>query len=371
MILIFIGCFSSNENTQTEEISEVEIEYLDAETGDTLYNPESELNSIFDDEVAISNGKSVFVIPTMSSKLKSGNNVHCSNLEYLWNEIMKISDVEILTNNMINELNKSKTWKNTLNPDLLILSLGNPDDVYNDLMKQYQIKYHYTNNGLVKQGESFWAYSDKTIRFYYKDPFPKQDFNFYKKKIKGFGFSSSQGPGHQKNEFLSQYKILYYNSDNDFIVQLIPFNSADEIVLVMTPDKNSFINMYTKAVSNIKHGDLDRRSNYYLYHLHSQDELLIPSIKFKTQKDFDDLTGLEFSKKYGTITSFEQSIVFDFNEKGVIVQSIVAATDSMGVDQPKAKKLIFDKPFYLFIREKNALYPYFNLWVENDSILVK
>ena len=105
-----------------------------------------------------------------------------------------------------------------------------------------------------------------------------------------------------------------------------------------------------------------------MYQLNMEDELLIPAIKFKALRDYTELRGLEFSSKYGPIDIFSQAISFDFDRSGVVMESNVEVADSIGMPQ-KPKLLHFSKPFYLFIKEANAPYPYFNLWVSDVSIL--
>jgi hypothetical protein len=80
--------------------------------------------------------------------------------------------------------------------------------------------------------------------------------------------------------------------------------------------------------------------------------------------------GLEFSSKYGTIEEFDQAIKFNFDEKGVVMEAEISICDSAG-GEIKPKLLLFNRPFYLYIKEEKASNPYFNLWIENSGILEK
>lgn len=49
--------------------------------------------------------------------------------------------------------------------------------------------------------------------------------------------------------------------------------------------------------------------------------------------------------------------------------AIIALGNGEGEQPPK--KLIFDRPFLLYLKEKDGKYPYFALWVDNPELLVK
>jgi hypothetical protein len=104
------------------------------------------------------------------------------------------------------------------------------------------------------------------------------------------------------------------------------------------------------------------------YSLNADDELLIPVINFRALKDYSELEGVKFSSKYAPITNAQQEINFNFDEKGVVMESSFAVVDSIG-PPTKPKYIHFSKPFYLFIKRTDADYPYFNLWIDNNGIL--
>jgi hypothetical protein len=322
------------------------------------------------DSVANLNGKNATVVPSMKSDLQDQNTVHCSNVEYLWNEVKKITDQKIESNQVIKELNESKTWKNTLKLDKLILALGSPDKVYEEILKQYKEKYNIDKKDLTKKGTTFWGYSFKFINYKYAEPFIPLRFNFGKDRVNGFGFDGYPGSMDTKRHFSSQYEILYFNFKGEYIVRLIPAETTDQIVLVMTAKKGNFKELYDYSQNLIEKGDSERKKSKSNYILNDVDELKIPIIRFNTVKQYSELLGLKFSSKYGTIEEFDQIIKFNFDEKGVVMESEVSMTDSLG-GKITPKLLLYNRPFYLYIKEEKASYPYFNLWVENSGILEK
>lgn len=356
--LIITGCGNKKESPKNNPVSETE---------NTRKPKDYELPP---DSLANRNGKNINVVPTMNVPLNEENSVHCSNIEYLWNELMKVSDVRLKSEGLINVLNGSKTWNKTMNINKLILSFGNPDKVYDDVIKQFKEKYNVDNPNLQKKGTTFWGYSYKKLEYKYKEPFDKYPLTFSGTRVNAFGLTSGPNSIYAKQHFHSYFEILYFNYDGEFIVQLKPENTTDQIILVMTKKRDSFKDMFDKAQSLISMGDEEKKKSYDNYRLNAPDELKIPIIRFNTSKEYKELNGLVFSSKYGSIESFEQFINFNFDEKGVVMESTVQVTDSLG-GEIKPKMILFNKPFYLYIKEEKAPYPYFNLWVANTGILEK
>ena len=61
-------------------------------------------------------------------------------------------------------------------------------------------------------------------------------------------------------------------------------------------------------------------------------------------------------------------IRFKLNEKGSILKSEARLKDKLG-RRPLA--IIFNKPFLIYLKQKDAQYPYFAMWVDNSELLMK
>ncbi len=308
------------------------------------------------------------VVPVMTTEFSDSNTVHCTNVEYLWNAISKISNKDISKNPLVKEFNHSSLWKNSMDTSRLVLAYGNPEAVYKRIIQQYRTKYKINKNDLLPQGSSFWAYSHKIVRYKYDEPFDEQRLRFLGDEVSAFGFSSDLSSIYSKEYFKKQYDILYFDYDGEFVVRLNAANTKDEIILVMLNKRGTFLEMFNSAKRLIEKGRAKINSGSPIYQLNMEDELLIPVIKFKALHEYKELIGVKFSSDYGPIDSFSQAISFDFDRNGVVMESNVSVADSVGMPQ-KPKLLHFSRPFYLFIKEANAPYPYFNLWVSDASIL--
>lgn len=314
--------------------------------------------------------KHIQVIPTMHSVFNETNTVHCSNIEYLWNTLISNSDKDVSGNSLANELNQSQGWRNSMDTSRLVLAFGNPDDVYESIIHQYSTKYKIEKDDLSPRGDTFWGYTDKIVNYKYAEPFDEQKLAFQGTEVSAFGFISGFNSIYAKDYFKGQFDILYYDADGEFVVKLIPANTTDEIILTMLKDRGTFLEMFNKSKELIKKGNNKVKENPYIFNLNEEDELIMPVIRFKALRNYSEVHGLEFSSTYGPIDTFEQTINFSFDRKGMVLEAEVSMWDSVGAPQ-KPKLLHFDRPFYLYIKEDKASHPYFNLWVSDTAILEK
>lgn len=312
--------------------------------------------------------KDIGIVPTMSSSLDNRSTVHCANIEYLWNELINKSDKTLANNVVAKELGGSQTWRNAMDTSRLILAFGKPEDVYKSLVAQYQSKYGMNKTDLSPKGNTFWAYTDKMVSYKYAEPFDEQRLKFLGSEVSAFGFESGMTSTYTKDYFNDQFDILYFDYDGQFVVRLNPANSTDEIILVMIDKKGTFLELFRDAEKLIKKGNKQLKRDAASYNLNADDELVIPVIKFQALRNYTELERLEFSSSYGPIDLFEQTVNFNFDRNGVVLESSVEIFDSIAMPQ-KPKMLHFDKPFYLYIKEGNASHPYFNLWVSGTGIL--
>lgn len=325
-------------------------------------------DTIADDPLQEVNPTRIKIVPVMTSDFPDSNTVHCANVEYLWNAISQISNKDILENSLVKKFSHSSLWKNSMDTSQLVLAYGNPEAVYKSIIQQYRTKYKINKDDLLPQGSSFWAYSDKIVRYRYNEPFDEQKLRFLGDEVSAFGFDSNIGSVYSKDYFKKQYDILYFDYDGEFVVRLNAANTTDEIVLVMLNNRETFLKMFNSAKRLIENGRTKAKTDRSMYQLNMEDELLIPVIKFNVLHEYKELSGLKFSSDYGPIDIFSQAISFNFDRSGVVMESNVTVADSVGMPQ-RPKLLHFSRPFYLFIKEANAPYPYFNLWVSDVSIL--
>jgi len=323
-----------------------------------------------ENELLSSYSNRIQVVPTMNSSFNDSNTVHCANIEYLWSALASNSDKSIRENALAKEFDQSTSWKNSMDLSKLILAFGKPSDVYESIVQQYDEKYEIDKSDLSPQGSTFWGYTAKVVSYRYAEPFDEQRLIFLGEEVSAFGFNSESMSTFVKEHFKDQFDVLYYNTDGEFVVKLKPANTTDEIILTMINKRGTFLEMFNATKKLIEKGASEEKLNRYIFNLNAEDELIIPVIRFNARREYTEVKGLEFSSKYGPVDVLEQDLNFSFDRKGVVLDATVQMADSTGMPQ-KPKLLHFNKPFYLYIKERKASHPYFNVWVSDVEILQK
>ncbi len=104
-----------------------------------------------------------------------------------------------------------------------------------------------------------------------------------------------------------------------------------------------------------------------------QEVLQIPKIKMNVLHSYDELVRkllLNEGFEGYFISKALQAIKFKLDEKGADLSSEALLRLSLGlIDQPR--RFIFDKPFLLCLKEREAPYPYLAMWIADSELLVK
>jgi hypothetical protein len=164
----------------------------------------------------------------------------------------------------------------------------------------------------------------------------------------------------------AQVRIPDYVDDSDFIITLASDSPEDEIILAKVRPGKTLLDTI-RAVES-------RRQNGRKISMDSVATLQIPKLNLDIEHYFTQLGCRSFTnkgfEKYG-IGYAVQSIRFKLDEKGAIVKSEARIVSPGIARREEPKRLIFDRPFLIYLKEKSAKYPYFALWVDNPELLMK
>ncbi len=174
-----------------------------------------------------------------------------------------------------------------------------------------------------------------------------------------------------------QVVIGDYISDEDFVLLLKTVSlQKDEIVLAKTKPGVSLQVTWNAIVGRLQsphphrvHADL-----------HDAERLEVPILELGLAKQFEELhgvavEGLGFENHIGMA---RESILFRLDETGA---ELIAEAESMVVgengfpevpfDSTKPRQFIFDQPFFIALREKDASEPYFLAWIAHPEVMVR
>jgi hypothetical protein len=157
-------------------------------------------------------------------------------------------------------------------------------------------------------------------------------------------------------------EVLDYKSDNEFIIRLKSSSFTDEVILAMVPLEKTLAatvdSVFVKVAAS-------RPSP-----LKEKDTLQMPGIDFDVVDWFIELEGrklLNRGMEDFAIAKAIESIRFKFDAQGAVLEMQPAVSE---IQMRKPRRLIFNRPFLLYLTEQRADYPYLVIWVDNAEILL-
>lgn len=307
---------------------------------------------------------------TANSPLKSGNTVHSTLNQYLWAEILKATNLSLPQTTAIKELSQDFSFINTLDTSQAIISFGSPEKAFDDILHQFKRKYRQTPSNLYFSGVSFVGYAYQKINAPFELAFEKGNMQFKKTEVKCISYDPIKFSDSENSIMNNQIQLLYYNpKSGEAIVKLVPNKGSYELYFSMIAKPKNFSEGYKKTKELIEIGNKEIKENHLKYHLNYGDLVQIPFIQFRQEHSFDELLNIQFNSKMNPIGYYQGTIFFKLDEKGFEIEEEFGATDSAAMEAVP-KQIIFNKPFYTFVKLKNAKAPSMNLWIENTDLLV-
>ena len=199
--------------------------------------------------------------------------------------------------------------------------------------------------------------------------YTNKTFGDSEEPIKYFGINNGTDTSVNKN-----IEVLFYNEEsyvklnngsirhNDFAIKL-KTKEGDEIILYRTDENKNFDKYYE---------DLEKKTTAYTENREFLDgeELYIPYVRVNGFVSYNELNEKEIKDTNGMyIKKAVQDVDFYLNERGCKVSS--KSTMITEYNRGSLRTFKFDDTFIIFMKEKNALMPYFALKVDNTDILEK
>jgi len=303
-------------------------------------NPNLEDESLFPKVKNVAELKNTDFVPTLESSFETKRNIiYGATIPFAWNEIRNEIGTELtdFTNKQLEEINSTKSYINVLK-----------DNEYKTSVEIEGTEIRAT------------AYFRKSLPF--EEPLIKFDklLKFGNSKVESFGFWGSCGFA----------KINYFNNENEFSISLFPKNKKHEIILIMHKGRKNDFKDYFQRYNQQK--ELEKNQKVYF---NDDDKVEIPIIEFNLEKSFNKIVGSSFKAndtKYTMLEAYQRN-AFILNENGTEVESIVEmSTDAKEeVEKIKPKMMIFNKPFVVLLKRKDAENPYFGVYIANNELLKK
>ena len=315
------------------------------------------------------------IVPTFTSEISTidTNKVWVGTFNLVWNDLMndivkgKI-EFEDGESYLANELNKQTFKANELSDNSYFKIHGKANIELKNKIEN-SIKQKFNENSQVLERISwndpngYVLYAMLKKEFTFLQPFStamgSMQFNNSEQKVKYFGTDSSNTPEASKN-----VEILFYNSENDFAIEL-ETKEGEEVILYKT-------NGYEKSFEE-NYQELRNKQQKYLgaKELGPNDMLRIPFVKIEDEINYDELCGRFIKNTNGAyIKQAIQTIDFELNNFGGSIKSeaVIDMTWASIIDA--SRKMFFDSDFILYLKEDNKDQPYFALKVDNLEVLI-
>lgn len=316
--------------------------------------------------------KSTIVSSYLEQPIQDDKNIiYCSSFQLAWNEfednIIK-GKLQLKDNpEMAVQLDKRLTDKNDISKkDYFVMSGYGRDNIIDKINKGLKEKFKDEAPKVADQLQPndiiAYAYLYKNLEFENEFESLEVPLVFNAENVEAFGITKNSS---KTENIAKQVRVLYYKSPDDFVIKLISKSDNDDLILAKLTPGEDLLQTIEDVNSRIKNGGETGLLN--------DETLRIPKFSFDITHNFSEIEGKYILNKGFEnyfISKAQQDTKFVLDERGAILksQAKMAATTSAPL---MTRSFIFDKPFLILMKEKNAKMPYFALWAETTELMVK
>ena len=323
------------------------------------------------------------VTPHLETAITGHENViYCPTFKLAWDSLKSLVGGDILLNKLLNlaeELNKELPGNLSISSgDYVSMSGYLGSGIVNKINKALKTRWG-DDAALLDEADTdpgtilSYAILRKQISF---DPHFEAfseplvfSYDGAIKRVKSFGLMNVVGGEGLQKKIIDNVIILDYQSDSDFILQLRTSSSSDELILAKVEPQESFAATLEMAERRVRNGQLNNTEGNAA--LRYGETLQIPYLDFSINHIYKDLLG-----KYLVNSGFEdyffsearQDIVFALDREGVTLESEAAIVLKRGTPP---RRFVFDRPFFIYLKEKGSELPYFAAWIVHPELMVQ
>ena len=316
--------------------------------------------------------KQTIITSHLEQEIVPGTNVlWCNTFQLAWNELCDLTGGPIAMNpapSMVPILNKKSASAEDLDEESYVAMAGLANEgIYEKIRTELDKKFkgQANPNLLDTTPEMDWiayAYLFKQLPFKWAFTRFHKNVTFEGYKVDSFGIWQFMNDQKHKVRMAKQVDILDYQNNDDLIIELKTQAENDRSILAKIPPQAT-LSETIRAVEKRIHLAKPEK-------MVEMEHLYIPVLNFDVLREYSELyehpihTANENIN--GTSIIFAaQSIRFRLDERGAILKSEGLAASGLS-----KRNLVFDKPFLILLKRREAKAPYFALWVGNAELLV-
>lgn len=326
------------------------------------------------------------VVAFPSGSLTAGRNViYCASMAIAWDELKRVAGdqpVELSDAPPLAEgLNQYVFDRRNLAESSYVARAGTVDGgLIGEIREELDRKFPNALPSLLDRVQPgagqllIYTYLQKNLPFEEKfdvlpDPLPFQAGNGTTTVV-SFGIREFVDDGPRASMLKSQVTILDYAHDDDFIIEFHTRAPHDRMILAKIEPGASLAETIAKAQRRIASPD----PAHHARELHSRETLAVPRLALGVERNFHELIGHDFLNPTlagNFVADAVQTIQFRLDETGAVLVSEVEILGENGHEpsQPGQRNFLFDRPFLLYLIQKDADQAYFGAWIENAELM--
>lgn len=310
------------------------------------------------------------VTPHLEQKIAPATNVlWCSTFQLAWNVLCDQTGGTVQmtpTPAIAPILNKKTASKADLDEDSYVAMAGLADEgICQDIRQELARKFEGRASPELLDATPpmawvAYAYLFKELPFRWAFTRFNSHVDFGGRRVDWFGFHFDGNSDEVK--MATQVAVLDYKDDDDLIVELKTQAQEDRLILAKVQPQASLgetIGVVEERIARAKPTQIQ-----------DMETLLVPVLDFDILRRYRELEGRPIRTAdedlyRGSIIVAAQSIRFRLDERGAVLKS-----EGWAALGETPRRFVFDKPFLILMKRREAKHPYFALWVGNAELLV-
>ena len=334
------------------------------------------------------------IVPTLETPLpKSKNIIWCVSFQMAWKALEQEftgGSVSLDGNpETATVLNNAEPVRSSILPPAAYVATGwNQNGIVNKIQNEMRQRFPDRQPpnfpGLTPDGFVAYSYLEASLIFplpYNQNmqPFVFTDSTKIKTDVNSFGIPVEDDGTYFK--LRSQPAVLFRSdvfeddsqfTSDEFAIDLCSNSLPDEIVLARISPQPTLAAALTHVEKGIASWKIVLRSENAsiangMQHIKPNDVLLLPNFNWFISHDFTDLEkrAVGNAKTSGQrLDLAEEDISFRLDKTGAELKA-----ESKRYFTSVANKFVFDKPFLIYMKMRDAHMPYFVMWVDNAELM--
>jgi len=323
------------------------------------------------------------VSPAMDEPHEAGKNIlYCGSIQLAWNELIERSSGPVRFAEpcpVADRLNQASAifTKDDLDEESYVAHAGEGDAVLHQIKKELARKFGGAASPKMLpdhiQADMLFVYAYLFKNLAFATPLLQKDgwgLSFDGQEVRHFGLWKAFGESRRKEQ-AKQVVIHDYQSDTDFVVELLTKAKDDRLIIARIAPQEELFATIEQALGRTGPSMWSRVTGGA--GLREQDTLKIPIIDFDIDRTYRELAGKQLADGR-PIEKANQSIRFRLDDKGALLKSEFRMSIPRGRGLPRPgfmpRNFICDGPFLVLLLRKGRKAPYLALWIDNTELLI-